>query len=101
MLLLLSAAVILSVWLAVFGLPAPPQGPPPPLPLCNDGETKPCSAGDCNGTSTCSGGEWGGCRWVQSCTPGSVQMCFHNTCAYAVRVCNECGTGFGPCGAPE
>ena len=65
--------------------------------LCADGEVRPCASGDCEGTSTCVKGVWGGCRWEQVCAPGLREPCIIQGCAYAVRECNECGTGWSEC----
>lgn len=67
---------------------------------CTDGQTKACSVGECGGTSTCVNGRWWVCRWETVCTPGSRIPCLNGGCAYAVRECNSCGTGYGPCFGP-
>jgi hypothetical protein len=69
--------------------------------MCRDGQTQYCSLGNCSGLSTCIGGAWSGCRWEQVCTPGSTATCLKSSCPYALKVCNECGTGYGPCLAAE
>jgi hypothetical protein len=64
---------------------------------CKDGQTQYCSLGNCSGLSTCSGGAWGGCNWERICAPGSKATCLKNSCPYALKECNPCGTGYGPC----
>ncbi len=64
---------------------------------CKDGQTQYCSLGNCSGFSTCVGGVWSGCRWERLCTPGSKATCLKSNCPYALKVCNECGTGYGTC----
>ncbi|MFZ5501488.1 MAG: hypothetical protein ACOY58_06220, partial [Candidatus Micrarchaeota archaeon] len=65
--------------------------------LCASGETRSCQSGSCAGTSTCIQGVWSGCRWERICTPGIHEPCIEQGCAYALRECNECGTGWGEC----
>lgn len=67
-------------------------------PACIDGQTRPCTAAGCNGTSTCMNGRWWGCKWNQTCVPGSRAPCLRDTgCTYAVKECNSCGTGYSEC----
>lgn len=62
-----------------------------------EGQLQYCREGNCSGLSTCIGGSWGKCRWERVCSPGSKATCLENSCVYAIKVCNECGTGYGPC----
>ncbi|MFH0884841.1 MAG: hypothetical protein V1861_03970 [Candidatus Micrarchaeota archaeon] len=64
---------------------------------CKDGQTQYCKLGNCSGFSMCTGGVWGGCRWERICSPGSMATCLENNCPYALKECNECGSGYGPC----
>jgi hypothetical protein len=68
--------------------------------ICEDNQTHACTSGSCNGTSTCVDNSWSSCTWEKICVPGSRAMCIEDGCAYAVKECNECGTGYGPCGLP-
>ncbi len=69
--------------------------------LCSEGQIRNCTVGGCTGVSTCASGRWGGCKWEMVCTPGIRAPCLNNSCVYAYKECNECGTGYGPCEAAE
>jgi len=69
--------------------------------LCSEGATRSCSVGPCAGISRCSGGEWGGCKWQTICAPGTSSPCINDSCVYGYKVCDGCGTGYGPCGGAE
>jgi hypothetical protein len=75
----------------------PDSGAPAGAGICQDGQARPCVVGNCSGQSTCVGGAWGGCKWERVCTPKTSVPCINGSCAYAIRTCNECGTGYGPC----
>ncbi len=67
---------------------------------CVPGQTRSCSVGNCSGTSLCLvDGTWGGCNWQRVCTPSSRLPCLQAGCAYAYKVCNPCGSGYGACSA--
>lgn len=68
---------------------------------CHDGDVMACAVGECSGSATCVDGVWGGCRWERVCLPGTTQICTDQLCPSGVKECNQCGTGYGPCGAPE
>ncbi len=87
-----------STWGGVPVAPTAAVTPHPDQPACKDGQTQYCTLGNCTGFSTCIGGYWGGCRWDRTCTPGSRTPCLKDNCPYAIKECNECGTGYGPCG---
>ena len=97
------ALIILAVAIFFYSPPAPasplPSSSPQPA-LCKDGDTRPCSVGECGGVSTCAKGRWWGCRWNETCIPGTRAPCIEVACAYAVKVCNDCGTAYGPCMPP-
>ncbi|MFN7991888.1 MAG: hypothetical protein U0R44_07075 [Candidatus Micrarchaeia archaeon] len=65
--------------------------------FCHEGDTQFCTIGSCSGQSACINGVWSGCRWARVCTPGERIPCLKNGCAYAVKECDTCGTGFGEC----
>ncbi len=65
--------------------------------LCEENGTKSCTVGNCTGISTCSGGNWGGCKLDLVCEPGSRIACSEVGCVYGFRECDECGSGYGPC----
>ncbi len=75
----------------------PGQGAQQPAAACTEGQSSTCRIGNCSGVSTCIAGSWSACRWEQVCSPGSRVTCVSGGCAYAIKACNECGTGFGPC----
>jgi len=88
----------------IFYAPAPPPQPAEklPPPACMDGQTRSCTTGGCSGIATCKDGKWWGCRWNQTCRPGARAPCLNdNGCSYAVKECNDCGTGYGPCMGPD
>lgn len=67
---------------------------------CAEGTQRVCRSGACAGTSICSGGIWQPClldSLKSVCASNSVKQCILEGCAYAVAVCNECGTGWGKC----
>lgn len=64
---------------------------------CKEGENRSCMKGPCEGTETCSNGTWGRCTVERICTPGARTPCVENYCASAYKICNDCGTGYGPC----
>jgi hypothetical protein len=69
--------------------------------LCTEGQTQACSIGSCSGVSRCINGVWSGCRWDTVCTPGTKVPCLSNGCVYAVKECNQCGTGYTDCFLPN
>ncbi|MBU0590871.1 hypothetical protein KKF81_00330 [Candidatus Micrarchaeota archaeon] len=89
--------LIIAIFLLFDNHTAPEQNPNQNEADCIDEETKNCTVGDCNGTSTCKNGAWHGCSWDIVCTPGSTKTCNRNSCAYAYSKCNECGTGYDEC----
>ncbi len=96
--------LILAYAMLMHGGPAEFSPPPPQKSqeaACTDGLTQYCRVGNCSGTSTCVGGIWGGCKWERVCVPGSKATCLKSSCPYALKECNECGTGYGPCLAAE
>ena len=99
----LSAILFYGFYMAgMFGFPETPSGggaaPAPSTPQsCRDGQTQYCRLGNCSGVSVCSGGAWSGCRWDRICAPGSKATCLKSSCPYALKECDECGTGYGPC----
>lgn len=95
--LLLIIAIALGLYLGGRTIYAGPEPEPAGGPQCTEGQIKACSLGNCSGTSLCVGGSWGGCRWERICPPGSRLPCINNSCVYALKECNECGTGYGPC----
>jgi hypothetical protein len=99
-LIALVAVAAYSAYMAAPAQKAAPRQPEGAQAGCRDGLTKYCTAGNCSGISVCVGGMWGGCRWEQSCTPGSTIPCLSQSCPYAVKECNGCGTGYGPCRQP-
>jgi hypothetical protein len=86
-----------STWTGDYSPPPAATTPSGTQPACKDGLTQYCKVGNCSGLSTCVGGAWGGCKWERVCTSGSKAPCLKNNCPYALKECNECGTGFGPC----
>ncbi len=101
LLLLLALAALLAYGLLSGGSPAAigPSSPGAPSAQapCIDGQTQYCRLGNCSGISACIGGAWTGCRWERVCEPGSRVPCLKNNCPYALKECDECGTGYGPC----
>ncbi|MBN1169820.1 hypothetical protein JXA56_02255 [Candidatus Micrarchaeota archaeon] len=71
--------------------------PEPEQPICIDGETKSCIVGSCNGTMACRNGKWSVCKWEILCEPGSRVPCSSEGCFNGIKICNECGTGYGNC----
>ncbi|MEM3399330.1 MAG: hypothetical protein QXP42_00710 [Candidatus Micrarchaeia archaeon] len=68
-------------------------------PECSEGVVAPCidSLG-CSGTRTCRNGRWTACYVRRICTPGEEVGCMMpDGCSFGKKVCNECGTDFGPC----
>jgi hypothetical protein len=99
LIMLLGLAIILAYGLLAPKLTvtlAPPSGPLAPA-ACAEDQSRQCFVGNCSGVSTCINGAWSGCRWERVCTPGSRSTCLKDGCAYAVKECNGCGTGYGPC----
>ncbi len=75
-----------------------PVGPSVPSVLsCVDGLTRFCELGGCVGITTCLSGRWGGCQFDSVCRPGTTAPCTRDGCAYGIKMCNECGTGYGSC----
>ncbi|NYZ76783.1 hypothetical protein H0O02_00520 [Candidatus Micrarchaeota archaeon] len=64
---------------------------------CAMGQIGSCMKGPCNGTQACVNGTWGRCMVKTVCTPGVREPCIRDYCASAYKICNECGTGYGPC----
>lgn len=64
---------------------------------CENGESKTCMSGTCQGTSECAGGKWTMCYVKKICIPDTNSSCGDSGCADGYKVCNECGTGYGPC----
>ena len=97
-LILVLAFIIMSYYGA--GMPITGEESSAPS-LCFHGDRKPCTAGACEGTAICINGVWAGCTWEKTCVPGSRLPCTNALCLYAVKECNSCGTGYGPCLPPE
>ncbi|VVC01276.1 Uncharacterised protein [uncultured archaeon] len=65
---------------------------------CSDGEKRACSIGSCEGVQSCAGGAFSGCTLPRkTCVSGEKAGCSLDSCRSGYAVCNECGTGFGPC----
>jgi hypothetical protein len=89
--------VILIVYVAASVPQEQEEEPQEEIKECEDGETRDCMKGPCNGTQSCVAGSWGECIIERVCEPGEVVPCTVDSCAYAYKVCNDCGTGYGPC----
>ncbi|NYZ73913.1 hypothetical protein H0O00_02110 [Candidatus Micrarchaeota archaeon] len=96
----LLALVLTLVFIAYYGGPSITGEEWSTSSLCTHGDTKPCTTGPCNGTAICINGIWSSCRWEKVCVPGTRLSCTKLSCFYAVRECNQCGTGYGPCVSP-
>lgn len=66
------------------------------IPECKNGATKSCIKSSCNGTQSCVSGSWEDCIINDVCKPGKRQPC-EGSCSSGYKICNDCGTGFGPC----
>ena len=95
----IAAAVVLSALVIVFLFFMPPMEEviPEPEPICENGETKTCFAGNCRGEQVCISGRWSACRLHMICIPGSKAPCIEFGCVSGYKTCNECGTGYGEC----
>ncbi len=92
---LVLAVVVIAV------LSAPPEEITEPEKTCTENETRDCMKGPCEGMQTCINEEWGKCTVEIICTPGTKTPCVVDHCSSAYKVCNDCGTGYGECTAPE
>lgn len=98
---LAAIAYVLVEYTHLFGKPLPNQINPDHSQGCTDGQTAPCSIGECTGIKTCRGGMFGTCKWDIVCASGTRVSCLNNSCVYAYKECNSCGSGYGPCIAPQ
>jgi len=64
---------------------------------CIDGQAGQCMVGQCAGTRECARGAWSRCMLEMACEPGSFATCYEGACSSGYKVCDECGTGYGPC----
>lgn len=88
---------VLVVYVVISIPQEPEQEAEPEKKECNEGETRNCMRGPCEGIKKCINGTWGSCIIERICEPGEVVPCIINHCASAYKVCNDCGTGYGPC----
>jgi len=70
---------------------------PPQAGECSGNETGQCLIGQCAGIRTCQNGTWSRCALKMACEPGSSAPCYEGACVNSYKVCNGCGTGYGPC----
>jgi len=72
---------------------------------CFESEKKDCKQDGCGGQATCENGRFSSCVLpVQICVPDQRMGCAINGCSFGYMLCNQCGTGYGPClpkGAPS
>ncbi|MFA6530922.1 MAG: hypothetical protein WCT31_04280 [Candidatus Micrarchaeia archaeon] len=68
-----------------------------PAVSCENGQTKTCMSGSCQGSSECAGGHWTPCYVKKICMPGTNSSCGDASCANGYKICNECGNGYGVC----
>ncbi len=66
-------------------------------PNCLENATMPCEFKNCQGMRTCENGEWSFCTIKIICKPNSTTECYKNGCVSGYKICNECGTEYGPC----
>jgi len=96
-----SVIMILIVILLAIGVPQQNQQQETSLQSregeCHDGDIRECLKGPCNGTQICINGTWGKCDIKRICNPGTKVPCTENYCPIGYKICNECGTGYGPC----
>lgn len=66
---------------------------------CEPGSTRDClTEAGCDGKQTCTDYRWSSCRQNKRiCRPGYRKPCAYTPCIVGHKVCNECGTGYGPC----
>gem|GEM_PF-1257131 len=64
---------------------------------CRNGDVRECLIEPCNGTQICINGTWSKCDIKIVCNPGTKTPCIENYCPIGYKICNECGTGYGPC----
>ncbi len=67
---------------------------------CMVGEKRAClTKNNCSGYQIC--GEnlrYSNCYANKKiCVPGSKKGCIYNTCVMGIKICNKCGTAYGPC----
>jgi len=93
---------MVAVIIIVFVPPPEMEGAEEPwIPDCNEGQTRECVRGPCEGIQTCINGSWNKCTVEVICTPGTKTPCVVEHCSSAYKICNNCGTGYGECIAPE
>jgi hypothetical protein len=65
---------------------------------CSEGEKRTCNISSCEGVQSCAGGVFSECVLPRkTCVPGEKTGCSLDSCKAGYTICNECGTGFGPC----
>ncbi|MEM4633675.1 MAG: hypothetical protein QW275_00805 [Candidatus Anstonellaceae archaeon] len=65
---------------------------------CKEGETRPCMQDGCEGKEICEKGLFSPCTLPPKiCIPGQKLGCLLDECRFGYMVCNQCGSGFGPC----
>ncbi|MCD6549705.1 hypothetical protein J7K41_03295 [Candidatus Micrarchaeota archaeon] len=66
---------------------------------CVPGARRSCTTTDgCEGFQTCEDYRWSECRKLPTvCKPGTRKPCAYSPCTVGYKVCNRCGTGYGPC----
>jgi len=92
---------VLVVYAGLFGKPYPGQTAQDLSQGCLDGQAMSCTIGECSGIKTCQGGAFGTCKWDIVCASGTRISCLNNSCVYAYKECNSCGSGYGPCIVPQ
>ncbi len=95
--LLFLVFVALGFSLLLAGMLSPKEKPLPEGAECEEGQIRDCMKGPCNGMQVCTNGEWGKCTVEVVCTPGARAPCVSNYCSSAYKICNDCGTEYGPC----
>ncbi|MFH1095330.1 MAG: hypothetical protein V1728_03875 [Candidatus Micrarchaeota archaeon] len=70
---------------------------------CAVGANRTCPMpNNCPGVQACQGGLWSDCQSLEHiCRPGRQVPCDLDACSFGVSICNSCGTGWGPCVAPQ
>lgn len=95
--LVFTAFIVAVIIIAFVPLPQIEEPGEPGIPECNEGQTKECMRGPCEGIQTCIDGVWNKCTVEVICTPGTSTPCVSNHCSSAYKICNDCGTGYGEC----
>ncbi len=69
------------------------------LSECLEGEEKECiTENNCDGTQYCNNGKWTNCyKNKVVCIPGKEYTCALTPCLSGKKICNNCGTNWGPC----